>query len=325
MENMPELSEFISGGNKSNNKQRDEMLEDIFDFDNDNQQAEDLFDYEEQDEMNGGAKRRQTQDENAEVVFVDLFTIIESDTGVTGGHYKSRAPRGAALKAAAKLFKTSPGSRSGITFMLQKISPGCNKRIYKYRAVLQKLSKPEYVFKRHENGNKIVLDPSGNPLLINDNNQIVNVNNGVAKKGKKAVSGYIDYVKGESYSGRVVKFDWEPYVIKTVKRKINIKSLEIEKEVRKEYKRAAHNDKTEVKQKAKLREKEALRKAKLAAKNAEKKEREAAKKAEKKEREAAKKAEKKEREAAKKALKKKREAAKKAKKLGGYGCASCSY
>jgi hypothetical protein len=79
------------------------------------------------------AKKAVKEDEN--VVEVDVFTVIKSSIGETGGHYKSRTPRSAALKAAGKLFKNKPSARS-LTFVLQKITPKSNKRVYAYEATI---------------------------------------------------------------------------------------------------------------------------------------------------------------------------------------------
>ena len=98
--------------------------------------------------------KKEMEMDGVKIVEVDLFTIIESSVGTTGGTYKSRTPRSAALKAAGALFKTRPSART-ITFTLQKVTPRSNKRVYAYEASLEIFDEPEIVVKHDKNGKEL--------------------------------------------------------------------------------------------------------------------------------------------------------------------------
>lgn len=98
--------------------------------------------------------KKEVNMDGVKVVEVDLFTIIKSSVGTTGGTYKSRTPRSAALKAAGALFKTRPSART-ITFTLQKVTPRSNKRVYAYEASLEIFDEPEIVVKHDKNGKEL--------------------------------------------------------------------------------------------------------------------------------------------------------------------------
>ena len=91
---------------------------------------------------------------DVKVVEVDVFTVIRSSVGETGGSYKSRTPRSAALKAAGALFKAHPSKRT-LQFTLQKVTPRSNKRVYAYEAQLEVFSTPQVVVKHDKEGNEL--------------------------------------------------------------------------------------------------------------------------------------------------------------------------
>ena len=87
-------------------------------------------------------------------VEVDVFTVVQSSIGVSGGNYKSRTPRSAALKAAGSLFKSRPSART-LKFVMQKITPNSNKRVYAYQASIEIFDEPEVVIKHDKNGKEL--------------------------------------------------------------------------------------------------------------------------------------------------------------------------
>jgi len=155
---------FVSGGGLDNNF--DDTLDDTFD---------DNFD----DNFDGGARKKgspkpkkaaapkkakkaaapkkakKVVDDNVKEVEVDIFTVVQSSVGVSGGTYKSRTPRSAALKAAGSLFKSGSRSTRSLKFVMQKITPHSNKRVYAYEATLEIFDEPEIVIKHDKNGKEV--------------------------------------------------------------------------------------------------------------------------------------------------------------------------
>jgi hypothetical protein len=111
--------------------------------------------------------KKAVKEDGEDVVKVDVFTVMKSSTGETGGTYKSRTPRSAALKAAGKLFKNKPSARS-LTFVLQKITPKSNKRVYAYEATIEKFDNPDVFYKKDKKGNKVAYtkDRNGKDIPI---------------------------------------------------------------------------------------------------------------------------------------------------------------
>ncbi len=293
------LDSFVSGGG-NNRRQREEL--DYFDNNNNND-----------DFMEGGIKK------NKGSVVVegeyDSFTIYESSVGEKGGRYISKTPYSAANKAANRLFKAT--SSNSLTFILQKTTNGSNKRFYSYTATRTKLSKPQFVFKRDENGNKIISTAMGQVLKLNAKKQILNA------KGKKQV--YDSKDKSKTYN--VESFDYVPYLIKEINMIVDIKSAEVPPELKEQQKNVKKSKVDAEKQKEKAqkkKEKEAEKKAKDQAKKEAKRAKEQAKKA----KEQAKKEAKRAKEQAKKAKKaKKSKKGSKSPRMmfgGGSSCNSCS-
>ena len=282
-----DLSSFVAGGGRLLSEE--DMMRDEEDMMRDD------------DYMDGGIKKKQ-----GSVVVegeYDSFTIYQSSIGEKGGRYISKTPYSAANKAANRLFKAT--SSNTLNFIIQKTTNGSNKKFYAYSATRTKLAKPQYVFKKDSNGNKIVSTPKGQILKLNAKKQIMNA------KGKKQV--YDSKDKEKMYN--VETFDYAPFVIKEISMVVDIKSEEVPPELKEQQKNAKKSkvDVEKKKEKAlKKREKEAEKKAKLQAKKEAKRAKEQAKKEAKRAKEQAKKAKK----------------AKKGSKMsGGGGCCSgaCSY
>ena len=255
----------------------------------------------ENNEMSGGVRRKKANPsgDNVEVEFregYDSFTIVKTNVGEPGGRYISKTPNGAASKVASRLLREA--NKSSVKFVIQKTTRGSNHRYYAYEANVSKLSSPVMVFKKDEQGNKIVMNKSGQVLRVK-NDKVVNVS------GKTKPT-----YDPETKVSNVQDFDYKPYLIKEVTKKVNVKSVEVPEDLKQKYMESKKGKKDASKvaekkakmaeKKAKMAEKKALAKAKMAEKKALAK----AKKAEKKEAEKAKKAEKKEAEKAKKANKK---------------------
>ena len=263
--------------------------------------------------MDGGVKKKQ-----GSVVVegeYDSFTIYESSVGEKGGRYISKTPYSAANKAASRLFKST--SSNSISFIIQKTTNGSNKKFYSYSATRTKLLNSQYVFKKDENGNKIVSTPMGQILKLNSKNQIINT------KGKKQV--YDSKDKTKEYSN-IQTFDFAPYVIKEISMVVDIKSEEVPAEL-KEQQKNAKKSKIDVEKKKeqalKKKEKEAEMKAKVQAKKEAKRAKEQAKKEAKRAKEQAKKEAKRAKEQAKKEKKaKKAKKTTKSRKMNGGACGS---
>ena len=144
---------FVSGGGLNNNE-LDDNLDDSFD---------DSFDGGARGRKKGSPKPKKASPkpkkakkpvkDDVKEVEVDIFTVVQSSVGVSGGTYKSRTPRSAALKAAGSLFKS--GSARSLKFVMQKITPHSNKRVYAYEATLEIYDEPEIVVKHDKNGKSI--------------------------------------------------------------------------------------------------------------------------------------------------------------------------
>ena len=282
--------------------------------------------------LQGGVGKKKPKDTGSvEVVEgYDSFAIAQSSVGETGHRFISKSPYGAALKAATTLFniiaESSKTKTRYIEFIIQKTTRGSNRKLYAYTADNVKLAIPNIIFKKDENGNRIVMNHHGQVLRIDRNNNILNVNvDGktkadrkpraprATKKGKAAKNeeemnggGYAVYdpkttLKHKWTSNEITEFNYKPYELFTVYTKVSIKVAVVPEELKPLKKKVVD--------KAKEAEKKAMKKAK----EAEKKEAEKAKKAEKKAMDAEKKAMKKEKAAAKKAAEKEKAAAKKAK------------
>ena len=278
--------------------------------------------------MKGGVGKKKPKDTGSiEVVEgYDSFTISQSSIGETGHRFISKSPYGAALKAAATLFGKNSSSKN-IEFIIQKTTRGSSRKLYAYTANNVKLAIPNIIFKKDEDGNRIVMNHHGQVLRIDRNNNILNVDvDGVAPKqkaarkprapkGKAAEFGGGDDIFGGGYavydpkttlkhkwsSNEITEFNYKPYELFTVYTKVNIKVATVPEELKPLKKKVVD--------KAKEAEKKAMKKAK----EAEKKEVEKAKKAEKKAMEAEKKAMKKAKEAEKKEAEKAKAAKKAAK------------
>lgn len=251
--------------------------------------------------MQGGVRKaRKGEGEDVEVrEGYDSFTVVRTSAGNSGGRFISKTPYSAAKKAANRLVK---GNGTTVTFVLQKTTAGSNKRYYAYTASSRKLSPPMKIFRKAENGDKIVMNNFGQVLRVNKSGVVVNVS------GARAPLYDADYKLASPL--KIEEFDYEPYLIKEVTKEIIVKSDTVPSDLQEERKAAMKAKKKGAKtqeQKEKEAAKKALKKEKEAEKKALKKEKEAAKKALKKEKAEAKK----EKEAAKKALKKEKEAAKK--------------
>jgi len=246
--------------------------------------------------FNGGVRKtRKDADETVEVrEGYDSFTVVRSDSGNTGGRFISKTPYSAAKKAAGRVLENVGDTTS---FVLQKTTSGSNKRYYAYTATSKEVSPPVMVFKKAENGDKIVVNKNGQVLRVNSSNVVVNVSGARAPLYNPDV-----LIKSPL---KVVAFDYAPYLIKEVTKEVEVKSMPVPADLQEERKAAMKAKKKGAKT--------AEQKEKEAAKKAAKKEKEEAKKAAKKEKEAAKKAAKKEKEEAKKAAKKEKAEAKKAK------------
>ena len=70
----------------------------------------------------------------------NTYTVEKSETGFTGGRYKSKSPAGAAKKAASRIFKTT--NKKTITLTIRETTQGSNKKLHKYEAKHIKLPKP---------------------------------------------------------------------------------------------------------------------------------------------------------------------------------------
>jgi hypothetical protein len=99
--------------------------------------------------------KKVVNEDDVKIVEVDIFTVTQCDLGITGGTYKSRTPRSAALKAAGAIFKASGGNKTRANFIMQKITPRSNKRLYSYEATLQTFKNPQIVVKHDKDGNEI--------------------------------------------------------------------------------------------------------------------------------------------------------------------------
>jgi len=142
----------------------------------------------------------------------DSFTVIESSSGITGGRFISKTPYKAALKAAARLSKNNKSKI--IKFVLKKITKGSNKKLYLYEASINFLSKPILIFKNDEDGNKIIMNKFGQVIRINKNKKVMN-SSGMVKNN------YNPNQKLDS----LTSFNYKPYIIKEITKKITIKAL----------------------------------------------------------------------------------------------------
>jgi hypothetical protein len=146
------FNSFVSGGGLN---RRDEDFDDTgLDYDDTLERQQ-----QQQQQQDGGARKAKAtkkvvNEDEVKIVEVDIFTVIQSNVGVTGGTYKSRTPRSAALKAAGAIFKAQP-SKKRITFTMQKKTPHSNKRVYAYEANLEIFDEPEIVVKHDKKGNTI--------------------------------------------------------------------------------------------------------------------------------------------------------------------------
>jgi len=70
------------------------------------------------------------------------FTVQASEFGITGGHYKSSAPRAAATKAARILFKEHNKPAKTVKFVLRETTRTSAKKEYFYEASIKKLDTP---------------------------------------------------------------------------------------------------------------------------------------------------------------------------------------
>jgi len=70
----------------------------------------------------------------------NTYTVEHSETGFTGGRYKSKTPSGAAKKAASRIFKST--NKKSITLTIRETTQGSDKKLYKYEAKRVKLAKP---------------------------------------------------------------------------------------------------------------------------------------------------------------------------------------
>lgn len=70
----------------------------------------------------------------------NTYTVEKSETGFTGGRYKSKTPSGAAKKAASRIFKST--NKKTITLTIRETTQGSDKNLYKYEAKRVKLAKP---------------------------------------------------------------------------------------------------------------------------------------------------------------------------------------
>jgi len=212
---------------------------------------EDVFNREQDDEFDGGARKKKSpaekkgkaprkalapkpkkspkakkavKEDGEDVVKVDVFTVMKSSTGETGGTYKSRTPRSAALKAAGKLFKNKPSARS-LTFVLQKITPKSNKRVYAYEATIEKFDNPDVFYKKDKKGNKIAYtkDRNGKDIPI------------------------MRRVKDKE--GNTIEIP--------ITRKVSIKKIEVDPEIRQEQKDALKAERKERRDKEKAKAKKA--------------------------------------------------------------------
>ena len=158
--------------------------------------------------MNGGADDEEYREG------YDSFTIVEASDGEVGGRFISKTPYSAASKAASRLFKSA--SSKNITFVMKKITKGSNKKFYAYEASIKILSKPKYIFKKDESGNKITTNNYGQIVKINKNNKVINT----------ADNKSVEYNPEQSLS-KLKSFDYKPYVIKQVSKEITIKATDI--------------------------------------------------------------------------------------------------
>ena len=70
----------------------------------------------------------------------NTYTVENSETGFSGGRYKSKTPSGAAKKAASRIFKST--NKKIITLTIRETTQGSDKKLYKYEAKRIKLAKP---------------------------------------------------------------------------------------------------------------------------------------------------------------------------------------
>lgn len=257
-------------------------------------------------EMNGGVRRKKNalKGENVEVEIregYDSFTVVKTNVGEPGGRYISKTPNGAASKVASRLLREA--NKSSVKFVIQKTTRGSNHRYYAYEASVTKLSSPVMVFKKDEQGNKIVMNKSGQVLRVK-NDKVINVSG-------KTKPNY----EPDAKVSNVQSFDYKPYLIKEVTKKVNVKSVEVPDELKQKY------------MEAKKGKKDASKVAEKKAKKAEKKEAEKATKkpkTEKKPKATKPKAEKKPKATKPKTEKKPKGAKKGAKKMSGGAFGSCS-
>jgi len=210
----------------------------------------------------------------------DSFTIVKASAGDIGGRFISKTSYTAASKAASRLFKNTKSST--LTFVIQKITNGSNKRYYAYEATIKYLSKPMLIFKKDEDGNKIVMNTHGQVLRVNSNKKILNSSGSVKK----------DYNPKEKIAS-LTSFNYKPYIIKEVTKDITIKAIDVPEDLKEKQKEKAKAKMTE-EQKEMMKQKKAEKKAREAAKKAADKEKEKARK--EKERERARRQKEKERE-----------------------------
>ena len=154
----------------------------------------------------------------------DSFTIHESSIDYSGSRLISKTPFAAAGKAATRLWKeikdTRPSTKN-INFVLRKTTLNSNNKFYAYVASIENLSKkPLFILSRHEDGDRLVMNKYGNVLKINDDNVIVNAEDGSPD----------EYNPKNPYnykSDELEEVDYEDYIIKKVSVKITVKSAEV--------------------------------------------------------------------------------------------------